>query len=43
MKLLKDKVTEWRPHPYPCYIVYEKTITYLLGFIPIRSKLKKIK
>jgi len=43
MKLFTIKKTEWRPAPFPCWIVYEKTITYFLGLFPIRSKLKKIK
>jgi hypothetical protein len=42
-KLSKEKITEYRPAPYPCWTVYEKTTWYLFGLIPIRSKLKKIK
>ncbi len=43
MKLLQAKTIEWRPAPFPCWVVYEKTIWYLFGLFPIRSKLKKIK
>lgn len=43
MKLLTTKKREHRPDPYPCWIVYEKVTLYLLGLIPIKSTLKKIK
>lgn len=42
MKLTYQKRKEYRPNPYPCWIVYEKIVTYFLG-IPLKSKLKKIK
>ena len=41
-RVITKKVDEWRPQPYPCYIIYERTSVYLFGVL-IKRTLKKIK
>lgn len=43
MKWFTYRIEMYRPEPYPCYIVYEKTTKLFLGWLPIKSTLKKIK
>lgn len=43
MKLITTHTKEWRPEPFPCFVVYQKTIWKLFGIIKVRTKLKKIK
>jgi len=43
MKLFTYRKEIFRPQPYPCWIVYEKTVKLLFGLIPIKSSLKKVK
>lgn len=43
MKILIEKKKQFRPDPYPCWIVYEKVTLYLFGIIPIKSRLNKIR
>lgn len=43
MKFTKTKKTIFRPTPYPCWIVYEKRVTYFMWIIPIKTQLIKLK
>lgn len=43
MKLLTTRKKQWRPNPFPCAELYEKTILYLFGLIPVKIIKRKIK